>query len=268
VEDAWVAGDEVRLAQIFNNLLVNAVKFTPAGERIAVKAALDDGEVRIDVQDSGAGIAAEDLERIFGLFYQGPQSSDRARGGLGLGLPIVRSLVEMHGGSVYASSEGPGRGSCLTVRLPLCPAPAASADDKPQVAGQGAGKVLVVDDNEDAADTCATLLEMSGYTVRVAYTPQAALETLRDFQPDVAILDIGLPGMSGHQLAARMKAPPNGYRGRLVALTGYGQLGDMAASRDAGFDAHLTKPVSPDKLLELIDKLLQPSKQVERTQPG
>jgi len=262
VENAWVAGDEIRLAQVFNNLLVNAVKFTRAGQSIRVKVSLEGGQAWVDVQDEGVGIAPEDLERIFGLFYQGPQSSDRARGGLGLGLPIVRSLVEMHGGTVHASSEGPGRGSCLTVRLPLCEPPPAREAPAPEIAERGAGTILLVDDNEDAADTCATLLQMSGYTVRVAYTPQSALDTLRDFKPDVAILDIGLPGMSGYALAGLMQAPPIGYRGRLVALTGYGQAADRAASREAGFDAHLTKPVAPSELLELIENLLTSAREV------
>ncbi|MGZ5195639.1 MAG: hybrid sensor histidine kinase/response regulator [Ramlibacter sp.] len=256
-DEAWVAGDEVRLAQIFNNLLVNAIKFTSAGQTIRVTATLEDGEARIDVQDTGAGISAEEIDKIFDLFYQAPQSFDRARGGLGLGLPIVRSLAEMHGGNVQVTSAGPGQGSCFTVRLPLCDAPAAPAAIEPEHAMKGVGNVLVVDDNEDAADTCATLLEIAGYTVRVAYTPEATLETLRDFTPDVAILDIGLPRMSGYALAGLMKNPPGNYRGALVALTGYGQAADVAASRQAGFDAHLTKPVDPSELLELLVKLHQ-----------
>jgi CheY-like chemotaxis protein len=211
--------------------------------------------VQVDVEDTGIGIAPAELERIFDLFYQAPQSSDRARGGMGLGLPIVKSLAQMHGGSVQAASAGLGHGSCMAVRLPLCEPPAASEHMAPPAAARGAGKVLVVDDNVDAADTCATLLEISGYTVRAAYTPEAALEVLPQFTPDVVILDIGLPGMSGYALAARMKAPPIGYRGRLVALTGYGQAADMAASRKAGFDAHLTKPVTGDVLLELVNSL-------------
>jgi len=161
----------------------------------------------------------------------------------------------MHGGSVQASSAGSGRGSCLAVRLPRCDPPAFSEQPAPVPIAQGAGKVLVVDDNVDAADTCATLLEMSGYTVRSAYTPEAALELLRHFTPDVAILDIGLPGMSGYELASRMKNPPHAWRGRLVALTGYGQATDMAASHEAGFDAHVTKPVAPDTLLDLVNTL-------------
>jgi signal transduction histidine kinase/ActR/RegA family two-component response regulator len=257
LDDAWVAGDEVRLAQVFNNLLVNAIKFTSAGQSIRVTATLEGSEARVDFEDTGAGISVQEIDKIFDLFYQAPQSFDRSRGGLGLGLPIVRSLVEMHGGSVQVTSAGAGQGSCFTVRLPLCDAPAQAATIEPEHAMRGAGKVLVVDDNEDAADTCATLLEIAGYTVRVAYTPEAALETLREFKPDVAILDIGLPRMSGYTLAGLMKDSPSHYRGALVALTGYGQAADMAASRQAGFDAHLTKPVNPGELLELLVRLGQ-----------
>jgi signal transduction histidine kinase/ActR/RegA family two-component response regulator len=256
-DDAWVAGDEVRLVQVFNNLLVNAIKFTPAGGTIRVRASMQDDQVRVDVQDSGMGITQPELARIFDLFYQAPQSSDRARGGLGLGLAIVKSLVEMHGGSVSAASEGAGHGTCVSVVLPLCEVPAASVLPEESESARGAARILVVDDNEDAADTCATLLEIHGYEVRVAYTPQAALEMLDGFTPDVAILDIGLPGMSGYTLAGRMQAPPFHYRGRLVALTGYGQAADMAASKAAGFDAHLTKPVSPADLLDLVAQYAQ-----------
>jgi len=252
-EGAWVAGDEVRLVQVFNNLLVNAIKFTPAGGAIRVKAALQGDDVRVDVEDSGVGITQPELARIFELFYQTPQSSDRARGGLGLGLAIVKSLVGMHGGSVSAASDGPGHGTCVSVRLPLCEPPAAGPGDAEDASARGAANILVVDDNEDAADTCAMLLEIHGYAVRVAYTPEGALEMLRESMPDLAILDIGLPGMSGYALAGRMKE--QGYRGRLVALTGYGQAADMAASKAAGFDAHLTKPVSPAQLLDLVQSL-------------
>nr|MDQ6882164.1 ATP-binding protein [Pseudomonadota bacterium] len=254
VDDAWVSGDEVRLVQIFNNLLVNAVKFTHPGQSIRVRASIVGEQVRVEVEDTGVGIGPDQIGRIFELFYQAPQSLDRARGGLGLGLPIVSRLVEMHGGTVQAASGGFGCGTRMTVTLPLCETPATSRPVELAQAAHGAGRVLVVDDNHDAADTCAALLEMSGYTVRVAYAPETALQMLGHFWPDVAVLDIGLPGMSGYALAGLMRAAPIGYNGRLVALTGYGQAGDKAASLEAGFDVHLTKPVSPEALLEVIEQ--------------
>jgi signal transduction histidine kinase/ActR/RegA family two-component response regulator len=258
VESAWVEGDEVRLAQVFNNLLVNAVKFTVPGQSVTVRAAVVEREAIIDIEDTGIGLSPSELERIFELFYQAPQNSDRARGGLGLGLPIVRSLLRMHGGTVQAASTGPGQGTRLSVRLPLCDPPAELEDIVPPAAVKGAGRLLVVDDNEDAADTCAALLEFSGYTVRVAYTPESALDILGHFTPDVAVLDIGLPGMSGYDLARILRQPPFNYRGRLIALTGYGQAADVAASKAAGFDAHLTKPVAPATLVETVRKLASP----------
>ena len=247
----------VRLVQVFNNLLVNGIKFTPPGGAIRVKAALEGDSLRVNVEDTGVGITQPELARVFELFYQTPQNSDRSRGGLGLGLAIVKSLVEMHGGTVSAASDGQGKGSCMTVRLPLVEPPATPRDNRPAAAAavQGAANLLVVDDNEDAADTCATLLAIHGYSVRVAYRPEAALELLREFSPQVAILDIGLPGMSGYALAGRMRG--QGYRGRLVALTGYGQATDMAAAKAAGFDAHLTKPVEPAQLLELVARFAE-----------
>ncbi|MEJ6023963.1 hybrid sensor histidine kinase/response regulator [Ramlibacter sp. PS4R-6] len=253
VHGAWIEGDEVRLVQVFNNLLVNAVKFTPSGGEIHVRAHVAGEDVRVEVRDDGIGMASDELKRVFELFYQAPQNTDRSRGGLGLGLPIVRSLVQMHGGSVKATSEGPGRGACIEVTLPLASPPEQAAPSAPMALEKGSGRVMVVDDNEDAADTCATLLEMSGYAVKVAYTPDAALKLLEEWTPDVAILDIGLPGMSGYELAREFRQ--RNYGGRLAALTGYGQAADMAASKVAGFDAHLTKPVSPQELLELVAKL-------------
>jgi len=255
-QDAWIAGDEVRIAQVFNNLLVNAIKFTPANGAIRIEVSTAGPHVRVEVSDNGVGLSQVELERVFELFYQTPQSVDRARGGLGLGLAIVRSLVGLHGGDVSASSAGPGRGTRFTVRLPLCQAPENPQAASSAPAGAGTGRVLVVDDNEDAANTSASLLEMAGYTVRVAYRPEAALEVLREFTPDLAILDIGLPGMSGYELAGRLKSADVDYRGRLVALTGYGQASDREASRQAGFDAHLTKPVPPDDLLALVEKMM------------
>ncbi|HYF42056.1 MAG TPA: ATP-binding protein, partial [Ramlibacter sp.] len=255
-EEAWVAGDEVRIAQVFNNLLVNAIKFTPSDGAIRIEVAVVGAHARVEVADNGVGLSQPELERVFDLFYQTPQSVDRARGGLGLGLSIVRSLVGLHGGDVSASSAGSGRGTRLTVRLPLCQPPAPTQATPSAPAGAGTGRVLVVDDNEDAANTSASLLEMAGYTVRVAYRPEEALDMVREFTPDLAILDIGLPGMSGYELAGRLKSADVDYRGRLVALTGYGQASDREASREAGFDAHLTKPVPPDDLLALVEKMM------------
>lgn len=255
VHHAWTDGDEVRLVQVFNNLLVNAIKFTPAGGTIKLRARLEGADVLVDVQDSGIGIDPRELPHVFDLFYQAPQNSDRARGGLGLGLSIVRSIVQMHGGSATAASEGLGHGTCITVRLPTCEAPAQPVQPEPTARREiGSGRILVVDDNEDAADTCAALLEMSGYEVRVAYTPEAALETVHAWVPKVAILDIGLPGMSGYDLAQALRT--RGYTGRLAALTGYGQAADMAASKVAGFHAHLTKPVTPSELIDLVARLM------------
>jgi len=250
VIEGWVDGDESRLVQVFNNLLVNAIKFTVPGNTIRIDAGRKGGDVRIAIEDDGVGIACEDLHHVFDLFYQAPQNADRARGGLGLGLPIVRSLVEMHGGHVTAESDGVGLGTCIVVFLPLCAVPAEASTPRSIPIDKGSGRVLVVDDNEDAADTCATLLEMSGYEVRVVYTPEDALAVFAQFNPGVAILDIGLPGQNGYELARAMRR--QGYSGRLIAMTGYGQSADMAASTAAGFDAHLTKPVVPSELLERV----------------
>jgi len=255
VRDAWVAGDEARLAQVLGNLLGNAVKFTGAQGRIVLAARREDGELALTVDDDGVGMSPQVLHRAFEPFFQDRQAQDRSRGGLGLGLAIVKSLVEMHGGSVQAESPGPGRGSCLRVRLPLAQRPAALAGAAPAAAPAGTGKILVVDDNRDAADTTAALLEISGYEVRVAYEPGAALALLDQHAPDVALLDIGLPGMSGYELARRVRAHPNGARCRLIALTGYGQADDVAMARRHGFDLHLAKPAPADVLLERVGEL-------------
>jgi CheY-like chemotaxis protein len=218
---------------------------------------VDAGAAEVEVADDGLGMPPEVLGQVFDPFYQAPQGTDRALGGLGLGLAIVRSLVEMHGGTVRAESEGPGQGSRFIVRLPtiappdLAPAPAPTAAVR-----EGAGKVLVVDDNQDAADTAAALLEMSGYDVRTAYEPQAALHTFDDFSPDVALLDIGLPGMSGYDLAAALRGHAHGRHCRLVALTGYGTQSDVERAMTAGFNAHLAKPAAPHQLLETVERLM------------
>jgi signal transduction histidine kinase/ActR/RegA family two-component response regulator len=254
---AWVSGDEARLAQVLGNLLGNAVKFTPADGAIELSAAVSGEWVEIEVSDDGSGMSPHVVEHAFEPFFQERQGGDRSRGGLGLGLAIVKSLVEMHGGSVDARSEGPGRGSRLRVRLPLAPAPESQEAAAAPAHQRGSGKVLVVDDNRDAADTTAALLEMCGYEARTAYDPASALAALEQYEPDVALLDIGLPGMTGYELARRVRAHPNGARCRLIALTGYGQADDIELAKRHGFDAHLTKPAQADVLLERVAALLR-----------
>jgi signal transduction histidine kinase/CheY-like chemotaxis protein len=250
--DAWVRGDEVRLAQALNNVLGNAVKFTSPTGRIEIAMFVRADDVCIEVHDDGVGMLPEVLERAFDVFFQAPQPIDRAPGGLGLGLAIVKSVMEMHGGSVRARSPGPGRGTTVVLSLRCTSEPALlPAAAKPEAAPAN-GKVLVVDDNQDAADTAAALLEVVGYEVRVAYHPVAALELLSNFNPDAAVLDIGLPGMSGYELAAVMRGAPHHFKGMLVALTGYGEQDDIACALQAGFDAHLAKPAQAQALLDLL----------------
>ncbi|NML45258.1 response regulator [Ramlibacter sp. G-1-2-2] len=254
----WVSGDEVRLGQVLNNLLGNAIKFSGPDASIALRLARRGNEAEICVQDTGPGMAPEVLAHVFDLFYQAPQGSDRSRGGLGLGLAIVRSLVEMHGGSVRAESPGEGHGSTFIVCLPLVAAPLQGPAQAAQAHAAGhSGRVLVVDDNQDAADTAGSLLELAGYAVKVAYDPAVALQTLDEFRPDVALLDIGLPGMSGYELAERVRAHPNGRNTGLVALTGYGTQADAQRSREAGFDSHMVKPVAPSALVAAVEECVR-----------
>ena len=248
--DLWASGDEVRLVQVLNNLLGNAIKFTGPEGRIALHLRRVGDEAEITVRDDGAGMPPEVQEHVFDLFYQAPQEADRARGGLGLRLAIVRSLVEMHGGTVRCTSDGEGRGSCFAVRLPTIPSPAASGEHAAGDDGTASrGRILLVDDNQDAADTTASMLRLLGFEVRVAYDPGVALALLDQFVPQVAVLDIGLPGMSGYQLAQRVRAHRNGRGCQLVALTGYGTSADIAKAKEAGFRRHLVKPAGPDALL-------------------
>ena len=251
-EGAWVSADADRLAQILNNLLGNAVKFTGADGHIRLRVGCAGDTAQVEVRDDGVGMAPDELQRVFDLFYQAPQGVDRSRGGLGLGLAIVRSLVEMHGGRVRTESDGPGRGSRFAFELPRIEPPQVPAQDTGAAPGAGRGRVLLVDDNQDAVDTTATLLEWSGYEVQVAYDGNAALALLDRFQPQVAVLDIGLPGMSGYELAVRVHAHAHGEQCRLIALTGYGAPSDAEQARAAGFARHLVKPVAPDVLLAAI----------------
>jgi signal transduction histidine kinase/CheY-like chemotaxis protein len=247
-----VRGDRVRLVQVFANLMTNAAKYTDAGGHIRLTAALAGHEAVVRVRDSGVGIAAEMLDSVFDLFVQAEQPLDRTRGGLGIGLTLVRRLVELHGGGVSASSDGPGTGSEFVVRLPLAPAVRESgrAVERGQVAATG--RVLIAEDNVDAAESLALLLRSAGYELRVANDGPGAVATALEFRPDVAILDIGLPGMTGYEVARRLRADLAGHRLCLVAVTGYGREEDRQKASDAGFDHHLTKPVGLKDLAKVF----------------
>jgi PAS domain S-box-containing protein len=248
-------GDPVRLAQVFANLLNNAAKYTEEGGRIWLTVRREGGEVVILVRDNGTGMPAEMLPRIFELFTQVDRSADRARGGLGIGLTLVKSLVEMHGGRVEARSDGPGRGCEFVVRLPLAggPRPAAvtGPEDRPPD-GLARRRVLVVDDNRDAATSLGMLLRLLGADVHVVYNGADALEALGAYRPSVVLLDIGMPGMDGHEVARRIRERPESRELTLIALTGWGQEGDRRRSQLAGFDHHLTKPADLGALQALL----------------
>ncbi|AEG93179.1 hybrid sensor histidine kinase/response regulator [Ramlibacter tataouinensis] len=240
--------DPTRIAQVLGNLLNNAAKYTPDDGQVVLQARRQEGQVVISVTDSGVGIPAEALPRVFEMFTQVGRNGDRSQGGLGIGLALVRALVELHGGTVTASSAGPGRGSTFTVQLPLAAdLPAAEAAPAPGADGAAAGEslqVLVVDDNQDAAESLAMILEMSGHRARVAHDGDQALALAREFRPQVVFLDIGMPGKNGYEVAREMRqqARKLGRQPVLVALTGWGGQDDLARSRAAGFDHHLTKP--------------------------
>ncbi len=252
----WIDGDEARLTQVLTNLLTNAAKYSAPEGRISLTARRLGDDIVITVSDTGVGIEPELLDAIFEPFKQGARGIDRSEGGLGLGLAIVRTLVELHGGSVIATSAGRGRGSEFTVRLPACDGPevvATAAHRAAPVLAPAASprRVLVVDDNVDAADTIAELLREAGHAVEVAHDGPAALAAAGDFGPEVALLDIGLPVMDGYELARRLRA--SFPQVRMVALSGYGQASDHARSLAAGFELHIVKPVSVGKLLAAID---------------
>ncbi|HLG59774.1 MAG TPA: PAS domain S-box protein [Vicinamibacterales bacterium] len=248
--DLSVLGDSIRLSQVVSNLLTNAAKYTGSGGSISVRAEEEGGMVVLRVRDTGIGIAPDVLPRIFDLFVQERQASDRSNGGLGLGLTIVRNLVERHGGTVSAYSDGPSHGSEFVVRLPKAGAASLVGTDlllpsrmDARKAPPGARRILVVDDNEDSAEMLAEALKARGYQTRVSLDAPAALLVASEFCPDLAFLDIGLPVMDGYELARRLREVPGLERIRLVALTGYGQESDRRRTRAAGFHHHLVKPV-------------------------
>ena len=257
-EDALVVdADPVRLAQVFANLLNNAARYTDPGGRIDIALRSEDGAASVRVSDTGIGIAAAELPTIFEMFSQAHARDTRAQTGLGIGLTLARSLVEMHGGSIQAASEGPGRGSEFVVRLPLSAASSTEAirASEPASAIGNLRRVLVVDDNRDAADTLSAMLQMIGVDARVAYDGKTALEAVDGFRPAVVVLDLGMPGMDGYAVARAIRERADLGDVRLVALTGWGQERDRASTRQAGFDYHLIKPVDLDAMQAVLERL-------------
>ncbi|MGZ3319184.1 MAG: ATP-binding protein, partial [Isosphaeraceae bacterium] len=250
-------GDEGRLAQVIANLLTNAAKYTDPGGHITVEAHRQANELVLVVKDTGIGINPELLPHVFDMFTQERQAADRARGGLGIGLTLVLTLVELHGGTVQAESEGVGKGSVFTVRLPAAIEEPAAIEFSSVVepVTRASSRVLVVDDNEDALDLLAEVLRSAGHVVMTAKDGPTALGAAKEFHPEIAILDIGLPVMDGYELAGRMRVELGKDVPRLIALTGYGQDSDRARAREAGFAEHLTKPVDVGCLLGALDVL-------------
>jgi CheY-like chemotaxis protein len=257
LEGLPVEGDPERLSQVLSNLLTNAAKYSDPGSQIHVFAEQVDGSARLRIRDHGMGIPPKLLTNIFDMFVQQPQALDRSKGGIGLGLTIVRSLVELHQGRVWAHSDGPGSGSEFVVELPLSPEGAAA--DRASLSRQKAGavdatrthpaRILVVDDNLDAAESLAEFLTELGHEVRTAHDGPSAIDVAASFKPKICLVDIGLPVMDGYELARRLRHLEGLPRDvRLMAVTGYGQETDRRRSKEAGFDGHLVKPVDLEKL--------------------
>jgi CheY-like chemotaxis protein/two-component sensor histidine kinase len=247
--------DPLRLSQVISNLLTNAAKYTDPGGAINLCGTVDGNDLNIAVSDDGIGIAPEFLERIFEWFSQARNGASRSEGGLGIGLALVKGLVKLHGGTITAHSDGPGRGSRFSVHLPCAVIRSGAIPDvghKTEAVATARRRVMVVDDNADAADSLRELLEMSGHEVCVAHGGHAALSLAESYRPDVVLLDIGMPDMDGCEAAAALRRTPWGSRMRLIALTGLGQESDRRRTQQAGFDSHLTKPVHLDDVMPLL----------------
>jgi two-component system CheB/CheR fusion protein len=249
----WLSADGTRIAQVVGNLLGNAAKFTPRGGRVDLSLEQEGADAVLRVRDSGVGITNEMLDRLFQPFMQADRTLDRASGGLGLGLALVKGLAELHGGTVTATSDGPGRGAEFVVRLPL-----SAAAEKGVANGETVRvtprRVLIVEDNVDAAGSLKEALELDGHEVEVAYTGPEALTKARPFQPDVVLCDIGLPGMDGYEVARAFRADDTLDGAFLVALTGYALPEDLQRAKDAGFERHLAKPPTFEKLTEVLEE--------------
>ena len=253
----WISGDAARLSQVVANLLSTAAKYTPEGGRIQLLATAGSGEAVITVKDNGAGIEPELLPRIFDLFVQGERSLDRGQGGLGIGLTLVKRLVELHQGRVEAASGGAGQGTTFKVVLPCISAvraPAKQRDPAATVSQVYGRRVLVVDDNVDAAETTATYLRLEGHEVKTVHDGNQALHAVKVFDPHVVVLDIGLPGLDGYDVARQLRERGDTSHALLIALTGYGQKEDRQRAAEAGFDYHLTKPADPREIQNAIER--------------
>jgi CheY-like chemotaxis protein/anti-sigma regulatory factor (Ser/Thr protein kinase) len=254
-EPVWINADAVRLEQVLTNIMANAVKYTPPGSWIRVALRVDDGDAVLTVEDTGFGISPKLLPFIFDLYVQADRTIDRAQGGLGIGLPLVRRLVELHGGTIVASSDGEGRGSRFTVRLrqiqraEQSPGSAFLHDRRARPR-----RVLLIEDKGDAREMLRMMLELAGHVVYDAADGIRGLELLNTVHPDVGIIDISLPRMDGYQVAKRIREEPHGRGMLLLALTGYGSPGDSQRSSEHGFDHHLVKPVDPDHLARLLSQ--------------
>jgi signal transduction histidine kinase/ActR/RegA family two-component response regulator len=251
-----IEGDKTRLVQVIGNILHNAAKFTDAGGRIVLRVSRDTRHAIISIKDTGVGIPPEAMSKVFELFTRVHAQSESGQGGLGIGLALVRRLAEMHDGTVTAHSDGPGCGSEFIVRLPLLKTQTARVLDQPaeppQIPDVEPRRILIADDNHDAAESLATLLQLRGHEVRTAHDGEEALAAAKVFKPDVVLLDLGMPKMDGYEAARRIRRLAWGRRARLVALTGWGQQQDRQRTREAGFDAHLVKPVSDVDLFRAL----------------
>jgi PAS domain S-box-containing protein len=261
-EPVTLVADPLRLSQVLSNLLTNAAKYTDAGGLIALSGRIEGGILVLSVKDNGIGIPAESLNGIFSMFSQVEGAAARSEGGLGIGLALVRGLIELHGGTVEAKSEGLGRGSEFVVKLPIeTPDSAAMIPVDRTVSAPVGRRILVADDNQDAADSLAMILELGGHDVRVVHDGRAALSVAQSFRPDTALLDIGMPNLNGYEVAQALRQEQWGSGITLIALTGWGQESDRQKAIEAGFDRHLTKPIDPDALEALLSEGTRPAVQ-------
>jgi CheY-like chemotaxis protein len=252
-EPIWLDADPTRLTQVLLDLLNNAAKYTPRGGRVAIAASARNGVALVVVRDNGIGIPAEHLAGVFEMFSQVEPALERSQGGLGIGLALARGLVELHGGSIEARSGGPGLGSKFTVCLPMAKAHGADTAGGGQDARPVSRmRVLVVDDNRDAAESLAMMLSLTGQEVATAHDGESALVEAARFAPDAVLLDIGMPGMNGYEVAQRLRREPATADAVIVAITGWGQEKDRERARDAGFDLHIVKPLHVEQLVSLL----------------